>query len=709
MDEITTTSTQAEPEHPTEQREPQRIPLTWQRLALGGVLLIAVFMNFYKLGQNGFDTYYPPAVRSMMDNWHNFFFAAYDPGGFTSLDKPPVGFWLQVASAKIFGFNAVSVLLPQALSGVLAVLLLYYLVRRHFGETAGLLAALALALSPISVVTDRNVTIDSTLALTLLVGAWAVLRAAETRRLRWLLFCALIVGIGFNIKMLEAYLVIPAFSLLYLLAAPTSIRKRVIHLALALLVLLVVSFSWALAVDLTPTTLRPHVGNSQDDSEISLALGYNGLQRLLGLGVSIQANSTSSTGTFIIQGPNGGKGGPTQPSGGNSTVSGNVAGGPGGDSGPLRLFKQQPLAGQTGWLLPLALLGLVALAWQGRPRPRSDRKVQSLLLWGMWLLTMGIFFSVAGFIHEYYLTVMAPAIAALCGIGLVTMWQDYRRAGWRGWLLPLALIATAAEQIYILTSYPTWGRWMIPLIIVLCLLAAGVLLGVRLASRLTGKVQIARLLLPALAVGLVALMLAPTVWAAIPILQGTESDIPLAGPSMQGGGTAFFISGKPGTGFSKGSSVFISGGSSTVDPALIRYLEDQQGNAQILVATTAMADGIILATNKPVMPLEGFSSYPLTTTELASLVAKGKLRFFLLMNQMQIPPQLLDQTPEQGQVVQVGGGGPNDQLNAITTWVKQHCKAVPPSLWQSSSSSSQASGDAGQGDATQLYDCAMAH
>src|SRR5689334_11831020 len=207
-------------------------------------------MNFFQLGQNGFGSYYPPAVRSMMDNWHNFFFASYDPGGFVTIDKPPVGFWFEVASAKIFGFNSVSVLVPQALAGVLSVLLLYYLVRRHFGVVAGLLAALALALSPISVVTNRNITIDSTLALTLLLGAWAVLRAAETGRLRWLLLSAAIVGIGFNIKMMEAYLVVPAFGVLYLLAAPKSLWTRIGHLALALVVLVGISASWIVAVDL---------------------------------------------------------------------------------------------------------------------------------------------------------------------------------------------------------------------------------------------------------------------------------------------------------------------------------------------------------------------------------------------------------------------------------------------------------------------------
>ena len=684
MAEISTTGPQVEPEHPTERRELLRFPVFWHRLALLGILLISIFMDFYRLGQNGFDSYYPPAVRSMMDNWHNFFFAAYDPGGFTSLDKPPVGFWFQVLSAKIFGFNPVSVLLPQAASGVLSVLLLYYLVRRHFGVVAGLLAALALTISPVSVVTNRNSTIDSTLTLFLLIGAWAVIRAAETGRLRWLLLSALMVGIGFNIKMLEAYLVVPAFGLLYLLAAPTSIRKRVLHLALALLVLLVVSFSWALAVDLTPASQRPYVGNTQDDSEISLALGYNGLERLLGLGVggvSPTGNSTTSTGSIFIQGPGGGNGGPTQPPKGPPTGSPTAATAKsGGTPRPLRLFTE-PLEGQSSWLLPLALLSLVALAWQGRPRPRSDRKVQSFLLWGMWLLTMGIFFSVANFFHEYYLTVMAPAIAALCGIGLVTMWQDYRRSGWRGWLLPLALIVTAVEQAVILTSYPTWGQWMIPLLAIPCLLAAGVLISARLVPRLAGKVRVARLLLPTLALGLVALALAPTVWAAIPILQGTESDIPLAGPAQQGNGVGLVTKG----GLLYGSTTTISttgprGGLGT-DPALVRYLEEHQGHARVLVVTDTNADALILATNRPVMPLDGFSSYPLTISELVSLLANGEVRFFLL------------NAP--------GADGAPTSASPVTSWVAQHCATVPPNLWHSSSSSALVGGI--------LYDCATRH
>ncbi len=469
-------------------------PPTWRRLALAVVMLVSIFMNFYQLGQNGFgNLYYASAIRSMLDSWHNFFFVSFDPGGFVSIDKPPLGFWLQAASAKIFGFTPFSLFLPQALAGVLSVLLLDYLVRRHFGVAAGLLAALALAISPISVLTNRNNTIDSTLVLVMLLGAWAVMRAAEFGKLRWLLLCAVFVGLGFNIKMLEAYLVVPAYGLLYLLAAPRSIRVRIGHLALATLLMLTISLSWAVAVDLTPAASRPYVGSSQNNSEISLALGYNGIQRLLGqfgFGGSRAGSSTNGNTTRSFQPPgtingtnsgnfpqpgSGGTGQPPQGVGSNNGIGGGSSSGMfnTGNPGLLRLFNE-PLGGQIVWLLPVALLGMLALAWQRRPRPREDRQQQSLILWGTWLLTMAVFFSVASFFHQYYLSTFAPAICALFGIGVVVMWQDYRSLNKSGSTVGaagychLALILTALEEIHIITSNPTWGMWLIPLIAIPC-------------------------------------------------------------------------------------------------------------------------------------------------------------------------------------------------------------------------------------------------
>jgi 4-amino-4-deoxy-L-arabinose transferase-like glycosyltransferase len=661
-------------------------PLLWRQLALAGVTLISIFMNFYQLGHNGFgNLYYASTIRSMLDNLHNFFFASFDPGGFVSIDKPPLGFWLQAASAKIFGFTPLSIFLPQALAGVLSVLLLYHLVRRHFGVIAGLLAALALAISPISVVTNRNNTIDSTLVLVMLLGAWAVLRAAETGKLRWLLLCAVFAGLGFNIKMLEAYLVVPAYGLLYLLAAPRRLRVRIVHLALAALLLLTISLSWAVAVDLTPAGSRPYVGSSQNNSEVSLALGYNGIQRLLGqfgFGGSNAGNSTSNTrgnttGSFPSAGAGSGTfngrnfpqpevGGPGQPpqgfgsdGGGNGSGMFNT-----GNPGLLRLFNE-PLGGQIVWLLPMALLGILALAWQRRPRFREDRQQLSLILWGVWLVTMAVFFSVASFFHQYYLSTFAPAICALFGIGVVVMWQDYRRSGWRGWLLPLALLLTALEQIHIIVSDPSWGTWLIPLIAIPCVLAAAILFVARLFPRLQLN---ARVVASALCIALLALMLTSAVWSTIPVLANETTSLPVAGPSGQTGAG-------PGV-----------GGSSSVDTALVKYLEAHKGSAKYLVAVVSSneADAIILATNQPVMALGGFSgSDPiLTTTQLAALVKSGVVKFFLISGSG-------------------GGGSPGgSSQSALITWIEQHGTVVSSSQWQSSSTSSS---PGGFGGTAQLY------
>src|SRR5579884_734035 len=188
----------------------------------------------------------------------------------------------------------------------------------------------------------------------------------------------------------------------------------------------------------------------------------------------------------------------------------------------------------------------------------------------MWLLTMGVFFSVAGFFHQYYMTVMAPAIAALFGIGVVTMWQDYRHGGWRGWLLPIALVATIAEQVYILSQYPTWGQWMIPPLAILGAIAVGTLIIARIAPHLHLAAPGRRILVPLLTAGLLVLFVAPTVWAAVPILTSKEADTLVAGPTQT---TSF------GGNFGGGRDANTSS-----NTALIRYLEAHQGTAKYLVA-----------------------------------------------------------------------------------------------------------------------------
>jgi 4-amino-4-deoxy-L-arabinose transferase-like glycosyltransferase len=667
----------------------------WDRIGLAAVLLVAVVLDFYALNREGFgNTYYAAAIKSMSESWHNFFFNSFDPGGFVTIDKPPLGFWLQVASVKLFGFNGVALMLPQALAGVLSVGLLYLLVSRPFGKPAGLLAALALAITPISVVANRNNIVDSTLVFVVLLGAWAVLRAIETGKLRWLLLSAVFVGLGFNVKMLEAYLVVPALGLVYLLGARVGWGKRIVHLLLAAAVLLVVSLSWVTAVDLIPASQRPWVGSTTNNSELSLAIGYNGLQRLTGnssVGSANRAASGAAAATPSRSATSGGTGSgaasSTQSGGGPGNGGGPGGVGENGPTGVLRLLDTQ-LGGQIGWLLPLAVIGFFAAAWRTRRHlwPLSMQQT-SLVLWGMWLLTMNVFFDIAGFYHTYYLVMIAPAIAALAGIGVVSLWRTYREGDSRTWwLLPLSLLAVAGVQVHLLAAYPAWSRWLSPLILVVAAFAALVLTVLRLLPRPGVRPVIVALLL-----GLAGLLAAPAIWSAETVSAADAGTVPRAGPSGTNtggfGGTpgtgnrpAFA---PPGSGAGPGSSSFtpptggtppsgvprFQGGPSgrqlgggqgfgdQVNNTVLKYLEAHHGKATYLFATESAqsASPYIIATGKPVMALGGFTgSDPiLTSSQLAALAREGKVKYFM-----------------------ISGGGPSGSDGSLTSWIQQHSKLI---------------------------------
>jgi len=712
------------------------VVLPWERLALGAVLVVAAILDFWRLDRVGYgNTYYAAAIRSMLQNWHNFFYNAFDPGGFVTIDKPPLGFWLQVASAKIFGYDGLSLMLPQALAGVLSVAVLYRLVAPTFGRVAGLLAALALAVMPVNVAANRNNIIDSTLVLVILLGAWAVLRAAETGRLRWLALCGVLVGLGFNVKMLEAYLVVPAFGVLYLLAAPIRWTTRVWRLAVATAVLLAVSFSWAVAVDATPPSQRPYVGSSGTNSEVNLALGYNGLERLTGRifggrGTPVRAITPIATardrGVTGTGGRSAGTGADAQ-----QVNAGGFTRGESGNPSPLRLFNSA-LGGQVSWLLPLALFGFITAAWRTplrfRPRFMLDRRQQSLVLWGVWLLTGATFFSVAGFFHSYYMVTLAPSIAALVGIGAVALWHDYRRASWRGWALPVALLVTAATQAYMLSAYPDWARWLTPLVVGMCLVAAAALVLARLGGRLGLRAG-----LTAAALGGVGLLAAPTIWAADTVVSGSGGGTPTAGPRPQNGAGGFpgaatrsgrgpavgaRFGGRAGGG---GFGGFGGRDNASANTALTRYLEAHQGKARYLLATlnSMSAAPIIIATGEPVMALGGFSGGDriVTPSDLSTFVSDGTVRFFMLnggfggfggarsFNLNDLSPQVrafVEGRGSQGGFGGFGGGGNAD----LSQWVTQRCAVVPSSLWQNTSTPSTNGGFGGWGSAGQLYDCA---
>ena len=659
----------------------------WQRIALAMILLLAAFMNLFRLEQNGYgNTYYAAAIKSMLLNWHNFFFVSFDPSGFVSVDKPPLGFWIQTGSAALFGFHGWSLLLPQALAGIGSVAVLYILVRRAFGPVAGLLAALALALMPISIVANRNNTIDSLLVLTLLLATWTISLATETGRLRWLLLSALLIGLGFNIKMLEAYVVIPAFVLMYLLGAPLNWRTRLLQLVLAGVVLLVVSFSWVVAVDLTPASQRPYVGSSQSNSELELALGYNGLGRITG---PILGGGTGTTRT----------GARTTQTGLNlNTLTLLLGINETGLPGPFRLVNPQ-LGGQIGWLVLFAGLSLIAVIRWKRPSLTHNRRGQGLVLWGTWFVTLFVFFSVALIAHAYYLVTFAPAVCALVGIGAVVMYRDYcAHSGWRSWLLPVPLVGTALVQAHILSTFPDWSRWLTPLIVGLCLLVATLLVGMRLVKLPMTWAPLG----PIATVGMLSLLIAPTIWAAIPVWNGSDPAHLVAGPAHTNGTfavlTSSFIAEEP-----------------HAQPQLVHYLLINQGRARFLAVTlnALAAAPLIIDTGKPVMAIGGFigTDQILTVEQFTTLIRNGDVRFFFVptLTKAQInhlPPQFLKNF---GKVV--GSGGGSLFQGNVLQWVFRHCTEVPRNLVEPGTAGENTLVDLGAGGTLPqvMFDCAQYH
>lgn len=630
----------------------------WHGVALAGVLALTVFVHFFRLEQEGFaNLYYSAAVQSMLTSPANFFFVAFDAAGYVSVDKPPLGLWVQALSALVLGFSGWAVLMPQALAGVLAVLVLFHLVARTFGPTAGLLAALVLALTPISVAANRNNTMDSQLVLTSLLAAWAVLKAAETGHLRWLLAGAVLVGVGFNIKMLQAFLVVPALVGVYVLAAPLTWWRRVAHLGLAGVLAAVVSLSWAVVVDLTPATARPYVGSSQNNTVLELMVGHNGATRLGALaqlfggqgqpGVGAPGGAPPG-GTFPGgAGPGNGLPGnlppgalppgnlpPRPPQGGNLPQP--PAGAPPGlanetgTAGVGRLFNAQ-LGGQASWFIPLGL-GLAAVLWVAGPRRGwpLDRAQVNVLFWVAWLVPQAVFFSFAGLFHRYYLVMLAPASAALVGAGLVAAWSLARQGGWRAWLWPLALVVGLVTALSIVLTEGSWAGWLAPLLLVMGAVAVWAALWPRWSWLGRG-------------LGVVALLLAPALWSLTP-LWGSDAALPFAGPALL----------QP--------NAMRRTGQVSTDAGLINHLQTHRTTETYLLATlnAGTAAPIMLATGEPVMALGGFSGGDpiLTADQLAAKVAAGEVRFFLFNGARGRP----------------NNGSTGD--NALVQWVTAQCTPV---------------------------------
>ena len=431
--------------------------------------------------------------------------------------------------------------------------MMYVLTAKHFGRPAGLIAALVFALTPVVTAAARNNTMDMQLVLVLEVAAWYLFKSIETSRWRYLFVCAVFIGLGFNIKMLQAYMVLPAVVIVYLVFAKEKFLKRLAAGAVSVVILAAVSFAWVLAVDLTSPSERPYVGSSTDNTVIELIIGHNGMERLYGrTGLrntgagggqlrpdGADQNGGPSAGGFNKPdgGPDGGGGTFNRPDGGPLTgAPGDDAGAGGvglneiGSAGALRLWNQN-LYGQASWLILLALFCIAAKLGRFRLKELSLRQ-GVLIFWIVWLVTMVLFFSFAGFFHRYYLCMMAPGIAALCGIGIPEMVRAFReKRGWKQALLPLSLLGTVAVELLFVWRYEALRAWLVPVMLV----PAAAALVLMALHYMRPKERI-----PALAAGLtlLSLLAAPFTWSLTVVLYGGAE----CGAPLRRSGAGVFLS-----------------------------------------------------------------------------------------------------------------------------------------------------------------------
>lgn len=479
----------------------------WVRLALLGLLAATGLLYLWDLAASGWaNAFYAAAVQAGSESWVAFFYGSSDAANSITVDKPPASLWVMELAVRVFGLNSWSLLVPQALMGVATVGVVYLAVRRVVGPGAGLLAGAAMALTPVAVLMFRFDNPDALLVLLMTLAAYATTRALERASLRWMVGVGVLIGFAFLTKTLQAMLVVPGFALVYLVAAPTTLAKRFGHVLAAGAAMVVAGGWWVAVVELVPESWRPYIGGSQTDSAWELIWGYNGLGRLTG-------NETGSVG------------------GGGGT------GGNWGETGIGRLVDSE-IGGQVAWLLPAALALLVAgLVAVGRA-PRTDPRRAALITWGSWLLVTGATFSfMAGIFHAYYTVALAPAIAALVGIGGGLLWQR-RAAVWARTVLALALAGTGVWSFVLLgrsADFLPWLRWGV---LIGGLLAALGLLVVHVGGRLVAATV--------LAVGVLAALGGPAAYAVQTAGTAHTGSIPSAGPTVSG--SSGFGGGGPGGG-----------------------------------------------------------------------------------------------------------------------------------------------------------------
>lgn len=598
----------AETDAPATEADPPADP-RWVRPSVAALLLATAVLYLWNLGESGWaNAFYSAAAQAGSLSWKALFFGSSDAANAITVDKTPAALWFMSLSARLFGVNAWSILVPQALMGIGSVALLYATVRRTSGPAAGLLAGGILALTPAAALMFRFNNPDSLLVLLLIAGAYCVVRALEKASPRWLALAGVAVGFGFLAKMLQAFLVLPAFGIAYLVAAPTSIGRRLLHL-LGALSATIISAGWYLAVvALWPAADRPFIGGSQENSLWELALGYNGFGRITG-------DEVGSVGG----GGNGGWGG----------------------TGWARLFGNE-MAGGIAWLLPAAVVALGAgLSFTRRAR-RTDPSRAAMILWGGWLLATALVFSyMSGIIHAYYMIALAPAIAALVGIAGVQLWRARGNPAAAG-TLSAGIALTSLTAFVLLSRQSIW--------------LPGLAIGILVVGLLCAILVFFAAQLPDTARRIVAVGALVTVLAGTGAYTVATAATPHSGALPSAGletGRGMGPGGMGGRGGGAGGLL----GASLPGENLVALLQQDSANYIWTAATVGSnnAAGYQLGSGAPVMAVGGFNGTDPAPTldQFKEYVRNGQIHYFL------------------GSGMMMRGETGSDAAEQITTWVEE--------------------------------------
>ncbi|MEU7581877.1 glycosyltransferase family 39 protein [Streptomyces sp. NPDC041068] len=659
----------------------------WARPALLGLLLATAVLYLWNLSASGYaNSFYSAAVQAGSQSWKALFFGSLDVGNAITVDKPPASLWPMALSVRLFGLNSWAVLAPQVLMGVATVGVLYAAVRRRFSPAAGLIAGAVLALTPVAALMFRFNNPDALLALLTTGTVYCVLRALENGRTKWLVWAGVAVGLAFLTKTLQAFLILPPLAVLYAVCAPVSLRKRFGQLALSAGAMAVAGGWWVAIVELWPKSSRPYIGGSQNNSFLELTFGYNGLGRING--EETGSVGGGGAGGFRGGGPGGGGGG----------------GGQWGETGIGRMFNSE-VGAQVSWLLPAALILLVAGLVLTRKARRTDTARAAFVAWGgSLLMTAAVFSFMAGIFHQYYTVALAPSIAALVGMGVTVLWEE-RSARWTCAVLGVTVGATAVWAYVLLgrtPDYVPWLRWAV--LVAGPVGAAGLLFAGRLGRQLA---------LATLGLGMAASLAGPVAYTLSTVDSAHTGSIVTAGPAAAGGmggpggggggggggkrqqppgatgqlpqgnapqGNA--PQGRPGGGMPGGGALGGGMPEGGMRGGMGGLLNGAQVSAKAKKLLEADADDYTwsaaaigsqnaasyqLATGDPVMAIGGFngSDPSPTLAQFKQYVADGEIHYFIAGGM-----------GGGGGMEGMGGGGGNGTSSQITSWVEANFKKV---------------------------------